>query len=113
MNKILNISHISQFISKLPLGLKTIVGEKGSKLSGGERQRIAIARSLLSNPKILILDEATSNIDIKTEEEIIKSIIKNYKKITIIIITHRRNLHKYANKIFTLKKNYKYSLRTS
>ena len=68
---------------------------------------------MLSNPKILILDEATSNIDIKTEEEIIKSIIKNYKKITLIIITHRTNLYKYANKIFTLKKNYKYSLRTS
>lgn len=113
LNKILDISYASQFISKLPLGLKTIVGEKGSKLSGGQRQRIAIARALISNSKILILDEATSNIDIKTEEEIIKSIIKNNKKITLIIITHRRNLYKYANKVLTLKKNYKYSLKTS
>ena len=103
LERILNISQANEFINKLKLKLSTSIGEKGGKLSGGQRQRIALARALFNKPKILILDEATSNIDIKTEEKIISSIIKNFK-LTLIIVSHRKNLQKFSNKIFNLKK---------
>ena len=103
LERILNISQANEFINKLKLKLSTLIGEKGGKLSGGQRQRIALARALFNKPKILILDEATSNIDIKTEEKIISSIIKNFK-LTLIIVSHRKNLQKFSNKIFNLKK---------
>ena len=69
-------------------------------MSGGQRQRIALARALFNKPKILILDEATSNIDIKTEEKIISSIIKNFK-LTLIIVSHRKNLQKLFHCYFS------------
>ena len=91
------------FILRFPDGYDTIVGERGARVSGGERQRISIARAILKNPSILILDEATSSIDIKTEEKIINSIIKNFK-LTLIIVSHRKNLQKFSNKVFNLIK---------
>ena len=103
LERILDTSQANEFINKLKLKLGTLIGEKGGKLSGGQRQRIALARALFNKPKILILDEATSNIDIKTEEKIIDSIIKNFK-LTLIIVSHRKNLQKFSNKIFNLKK---------
>ena len=103
LKRILEASQVSEFINELQLKFNTLIGEKGGKLSGGQRQRIGLARALFNKPKILILDESTSNIDMKTEEKIINSIIKNFK-LTLIIASHRKNLQKFSNKVFNLIK---------
>ena len=89
------------FISEnLPDGFETIVGEKGARLSGGQVQRIGIARAFYNNPDYLILDEATSNLDVRTENKFIKELDKIKTKITIIHVSHRNNVIKSADKIF-------------
>lgn len=83
------MAHCEEFISKLPQGYHTVVGERGAKLSGGERQRIAIARAILANAPILILDEATSALDSVTEHYIQESLAQLMKHKTTIVIAHR------------------------
>ena len=78
-----------QFITKLKDGYDTLVGQRGIKLSGGQRQRVSIARSFLNNPKILILDEATSSVDLETEQLIQEAVDKVTKGRTTFIIAHR------------------------
>ena len=73
-------------------------------MSGGQIQKILIARALYHNPKILILDESTSNLDLKSENDILKLLKKINKNITILIISHRDSTMKYCNKIVKLKK---------
>jgi ABC-type bacteriocin/lantibiotic exporter with double-glycine peptidase domain len=77
------------FVKKLPKGINTLVGTNGIKLSGGEKQRICIARALLSNPKVLVLDEATSHLDVITERKVHDELHKLEKDKTIVAITHR------------------------
>ena len=84
--------------------MSTVVGERGLKLSGGEKQRVAIARTLLKNPPILILDEATSSLDTLTEKEIKVSLNNLAKKRTSIIIAHRLSTIVDANKILVFEK---------
>jgi len=88
----------------LPDGMNTVVGERGLKLSGGEKQRVAIARTLLKNPPILILDEATSSLDTLTEKEIKVSLNNLAKKRTSIIIAHRLSTIVDADKILVFEK---------
>ena len=88
-----------EFITQLENGYDTYVGERGVKLSGGQKQRISIARVFLKNPQILIIDEATSALDYKNEELIQSSLEKLSKGRTVIMITHRLNSIKNANKI--------------
>ena len=95
-------SEALDFIAKLNNRFSTKVGEKGSSLSGGERQRIAIARILLRKPKILILDEATSNLDSLSEKSIMNTINNIGKKMTTIIVAHRLSTIKNCDKIFVL-----------
>ena len=92
------------FICELTEQYETSVGERGVQLSGGQRQRIAIARAFLSDPKILVLDDASSAIDAKTEEKIQKAISKILNNRTTLLITHRLSQIRWADLIMVLKK---------
>ncbi len=91
-------------INELPMGYKTVIGEKGVRLSGGQRQRLGIARALYSSPKVLVLDEATSAMDNHTEKLIIEAINKLRENTTIVLIAHRLTTIKNCDKIFLLDK---------
>ena len=97
------IANSYEFIKSLPLGLDTFVGDKGNQLSGGQKQRITLARALLKKPSILILDEATSAIDIKSENYINNSLKKLKKNITILLITHKKSSLDIADNIIVMK----------
>lgn len=100
--KAAKIADAHNFIMDLPNGYSTNVGERGSSLSGGQRQRIAIARTLLSNPKLLILDEATSALDYETERRVCDNLIENCNNSTVFFITHRLSTIKNADKILLM-----------
>jgi len=89
IEKAAELAHCSEFIKNLPLGFDTYVGERGIKLSGGERQRVAIARAILKNAPILILDEATSSLDSRSEALIQDALNNLMKDKTTIVIAHR------------------------
>lgn len=91
------------FIMEFPEGYDTLVGERGSSLSGGQRQRIAIARAVLKNSPILILDEATSNLDNENEKAIQKALKNSFKNKTTLVIAHRLSTIKEADKIIFMK----------
>ena len=96
-------AHLHDFIQSLPNGYNTWVGERGVTLSGGEKQRLAIARTLLINPKVLILDDSTSSVDAETEHLIRQALDKLIKERTTFIITHRLPIIKNADLILVLK----------
>jgi ATP-binding cassette subfamily C protein len=85
----MRIAGAADFIARLPNGLLTEVGEKGSKLSGGQRQRIAIARALVHHPQLLILDEVTSALDAETERDICRNIRDIASSVTVLAVSHR------------------------
>ncbi len=97
------IAEAAEFIDRLPQGYDTIVGERGQKLSGGQRQRLAIARAVLKNPPILILDEATSAVDNETEAAIQKSLDKITQNRTTIAIAHRLSTIRNADQIYVME----------
>ena len=104
INKSINFAELTEFVNNSIHGIDTKIGEFGARISGGQRQRIGIARAIYSNSEILVLDEATSAVDLQTEEKIIKNINSLSKK-TIIIISHRMSTIKDCNKIFEIKNN--------
>lgn len=89
VNEALAVARLDSFVKSLPNGIETYVGERGTRLSGGQRQRLGIARAMFTNPKLLVLDEATSSLDAETEESL-SSAIKSLKgKTTVVLIAHR------------------------
>jgi len=103
IEKVLKLSMLDDFVNNLPHKGSTIVGDNGSFLSGGQCQRIAIARALYNDPKILIFDESTSSLDLKTEQEVLNTISKFKDNKTVIIISHRPQSLSFCDKIFDLQ----------
>ncbi|MGK0414039.1 MAG: ABC-type multidrug transport system fused ATPase/permease subunit, partial [Polaribacter sp.] len=96
-------AYVNEFTDRFDNGLDTLIGERGVKLSGGQRQRLAIARAILANPKIIILDEATSNLDTESEGLIQKSLSELVKDRTTIVIAHRLSTIKQADQILVIE----------
>lgn len=96
-------ANIHEFIESLPEGYNTVIGERGTKLSGGQKQRLSIARAILKNAPIMIMDEPTSSIDVVTEDEIQKALEKVSANKTCITIAHRLNTIKHCNHVYELE----------
>ena len=99
-----NSAHVNEFTDRFEEGLDTLIGERGIKLSGGQRQRVAIARAILADPKILILDEATSNLDTESEAFIQESMSRLMHGRTTIVIAHRLSTIRQADQILVIEK---------
>jgi ABC-type multidrug transport system fused ATPase/permease subunit len=97
------MARVDKFLSRMPKQYDTVIGERGIRLSGGERQRVGIARALIKDPKILIFDEATSNLDTTNEKEIREAIKKASEGRTTIIIAHRFSTIKDADRIIVFE----------
>lgn len=96
------LAHLKEFIARLPDGVDTLVGERGLKLSGGEKQRVAIARTILKRPPIIVFDEATSSLDSKSEQAILRAIDEVSRQHTSLVIAHRLSTIVNANTIVVL-----------
>lgn len=106
IREVLEMACAYDFVKKLPKGMETVVGEKGSGLSEGQAQRLAIARALLKNAPVLILDEATSALDIDTEERVLKNIMKKEKGRTCIVTTHRPSVLSVSDHIYEIRESH-------
>ena len=104
INHAIDMAHLRHFINDLPEGVNTLVGERGLKLSGGEKQRVAIARTILKQPPILVFDEATSSLDSQSEQTILQTVKSVAKNHTSLVIAHRLSTIIDADKIIVLDK---------
>lgn len=98
----LRLAAAEEFVALLPQGLDTVVGDRGSRLSGGERQRIALARALLRKPTLLLLDEATGQLDTATERQVATALRSLLERCTVVAIAHRRGLMEVADRILVI-----------
>ena len=104
VSEAVKLAYVNEFTDRFDDGLDTLIGERGVKLSGGQRQRITIARAVLADPRILILDEATSNLDTESESLIQKSLTHLMQGRTTFVIAHRLSTIKQANKILVIER---------
>ncbi len=102
----LSAANASEFVSELPEGVNTLVGERGARISGGQKQRLAIARALIRDPRILILDEATSSLDSQSEREIQGALESLMKNRTTFVVAHRLSTVQKADQILVLDKGF-------
>ncbi|MDQ2656123.1 MAG: ATP-binding cassette domain-containing protein, partial [Bacteroidota bacterium] len=103
LQRAVRAAYVNEFSDRFEHGLDTVIGERGVKLSGGQRQRIAIARAILANPRILILDEATSNLDTESESFIQQSLSNLMKGRTTFVIAHRLSTIRQADQILVIE----------
>lgn len=103
LQRAVHAAHVHEFTNRFEQGLDTVIGERGVKLSGGQRQRIAIARAILADPRILVLDEATSNLDTESESYIQESLRGLMKGRTTFVIAHRLSTIRQANQILVIE----------
>ena len=103
LTEAVNSAYVNEFTDRFEDGLETVIGERGVKLSGGQRQRIAIARAILADPRILILDEATSNLDTESESLIQKSLASLMEGRTTFVIAHRLSTIRKADQILVIE----------
>jgi len=103
LQRAVKAAYVNEFTDRFETGLDTLIGERGVKLSGGQRQRIAIARAILADPKIIILDEATSNLDTHSETMIQQSLTELMKGRTTFVIAHRLSTIRQANQILVIE----------
>jgi len=101
--KALEVSRLSEFVKNQPLGLDAQVGDRGVNMSGGQRQRLGIARAMLTEPRLLVLDEATSSLDSETESEFVEALQQLVGKVTLVVIAHRLSTIESATVIYQLK----------
>ena len=101
---VLEMAYAKTFVEEMPNQLETEVGERGSKISGGQKQRLAIARAFLRNPKILMLDEATANLDSESEAMVQKALEKLMKDRTVLVIAHRLSTIVDSDRIYFIEK---------
>jgi ABC-type multidrug transport system fused ATPase/permease subunit len=99
----LELAQLDEFVRELPNGLDTRVGDRGTKISGGQRQRLGIARAMFTQPKLLVLDEATSSLDGETESNISESIRHLHGKVTVVMIAHRLSTVRFADRVIYMK----------
>jgi ABC-type multidrug transport system fused ATPase/permease subunit len=100
----LRSAQLEQFVNELPQGIDTVVGERGVRLSGGQRQRIGIARALYHDPAVLVLDEATSSLDLETERDLMKAVKALQSDKTILIVAHRVSTVEHCQHLYRLDK---------
>lgn len=105
LEEVLHICEVDAIMKTNSMSIDTVIGEKGNKLSGGQKQKIALSRALYRKPKLLIIDEGTSNIDSDTEERILKRVKSVYPDMTIIIVSHRLSTVRKADRIIVLDKS--------
>jgi ABC-type multidrug transport system fused ATPase/permease subunit len=99
----LKASNLDEFVRMSALGLDTLVGDRGSRLSGGQRQRLGIARALLTNPSLLVLDEATSSLDGASERQISDFLDELKGKVTLVVVAHRLSTVQKVDKLLYLE----------
>ncbi len=104
VNRAIKAAQLDEFVTSLPLGLDTFVGERGVRLSGGQRQRIGIARALYHDPAVLVLDEATSALDTETERGVMQAVTALRGEKTLLIVAHRLSTVKNCDRIYRLEK---------
>lgn len=102
LHRAADLATVTEFVEQKENKINTVVGDNGKNLSGGQKQRVGLARGFLKKTKILILDEATNQLDKKTEEKIYNNIEKNFPNITLIVITHNHNLLDFFDKVINL-----------
>jgi ATP-binding cassette, subfamily B, bacterial len=103
IQRAIEVANLSDVVAQLPQGLDTLVGERGAMVSGGQRQRIAIARAVIRDPSILILDEATSHLDAVSEQLVQQALVNASRGRTTIVIAHRLSTIREADKLIVLE----------
>ena len=103
VSRALDRAGLGDFVSSLPDGLDTVVGEEGRALSAGERQRVAIARALLSDPAVLVLDEATSALDAEAQAAVVRAYEEVMRGRTTVLISHREEVVRSADRVVVLE----------